>query len=167
MAACVAQSHRLRTHLSWSSRLASPVSLASLVSSTPGLLIPYGGSAVKSGRADLAIGEKKTCECSRTSRPSLDGHRVPALVGVNVVHARCAARAPRWHLQRARHGQPGSRKRPSAPLRSPASGLWSCLPTGVSWVLDLFRGRVGRSSGGGGRLGYGRLFGLAGPAWTC
>ena len=36
-----------------------------------------------------------------------------------------------------------------------------------SWVLDLFRGRVGRSSGGGGRLGYGRLFGLAGPAWTC
>ena len=125
MAACVAQSHRLRTHLSWSSRLASPVS------STPGLLIPYGGSAVKSGRADLAIGEKKTCECSRTSRPSLDGHRVPALVGVNVVHARCAARAPRWHLQRARHGQPGSRKRPSAPLRSPASGLWSCLPTSL------------------------------------
>ena len=36
-----------------------------------------------------------------------------------------------------------------------------------SWVLDLFRGRVGRSSGGGGRLGYGRLFGLASPAWTC
>ena len=36
-----------------------------------------------------------------------------------------------------------------------------------SWFLDLFRGRVGRSSGGGGRLGYGRLFGLAGPAWTC
>ena len=35
-----------------------------------------------------------------------------------------------------------------------------------SWFLDLFRGRVGRSSGGGGRLGYGRLFGLAGPVWT-
>ena len=40
-----------------------------------GLLIPYGGSGVK--------------------RPLLDGHRVPALIGVNVVHARCAARAPR------------------------------------------------------------------------
>jgi hypothetical protein len=36
-----------------------------------------------------------------------------------------------------------------------------------SWFLDLFRGRVERSSGGGGRLGYGRLFGLAGPVWTC
>ena len=36
-----------------------------------------------------------------------------------------------------------------------------------SWFLDLFRGRVGRSFGGGGRLGYGRLFGLACPAWTC
>src|SRR5680860_1424070 len=29
-----------------------------------------------------------------TSGPFLDGHGEPALVGVNVVHARCAARAP-------------------------------------------------------------------------
>ena len=42
-------------------------------------------------RVDLAIGQKKT----RTSGPLLDGHGVPALVGVNVVHARCASRAPR------------------------------------------------------------------------
>jgi len=28
-------------------------------------------------------------------RPFLDGHCLPALIGVNVVHARCAARAPR------------------------------------------------------------------------
>ena len=36
-----------------------------------------------------------------------------------------------------------------------------------SWLLDLFRGRVGRSSGGEGRLGYGRLVGVACPVWTC
>ena len=49
-----------------------------------------------------------------------------------------------------------------------AAGCGSvCLHLFGSWFLDLFRGRVGRSSGGGGRLGYGRLFGLAGPAWTC
>jgi len=30
----------------------------------------------------------------------LVGHGLPVLLGVNVVHARCAARAPRWHLPR-------------------------------------------------------------------
>ena len=39
-----------------------------------------------------------------TTRPFLDRHDQPALVGVNVVHARCAARAPRGHLQRAGRG---------------------------------------------------------------
>ena len=59
-----------------------------------GFLIPYGGSAVKSAELTLRLATEDTDVLER-QRPLLDGHGVPALVGVNVVHARCAARAPR------------------------------------------------------------------------
>ena len=68
--------------------------LGNILTANPELLIPYGGSAVKSAELTLRLATEDTDVLER-QRPLLDGHGVPALVGVNVVHARCAARAPR------------------------------------------------------------------------
>ena len=132
----------------------------------PELLIPYGGSAVKSGRVDLAIGEKKTRMFT-----NVRGHDSMAIVcrrsSVSTSFMLAALRV--LHVDISNALGTGSLDRAKAICASEFACVGSVVLSAYilgSWFLDLFRGRVGRSSGGGGRLGYGRLFGLAGPVWT-
>ena len=129
------------------------------------LLIPYGGSAVKSAELTLRLATEDTDVLER------QGHYSMAMVcrrsSVSTSFMLAALRV--LHVDISNALGTGSLDRAKAICASEFACVGSVVLSAYifgSWFLDLFRGRVGRSSGGGGRLGYGRLFGLAGPVWT-
>src|SRR5665811_2180497 len=132
----------------------------------PELLIPYGGSAVKSAELTLRLATEDTDVLERQGHYSMP--MVCRRSSVSTSFMLAALRV--LHVDISNALGTGSLDRAKAICASEFACVGSVVLSAYilgSWFLDLFRGRVGRSSGGGGRLGYGRLFGLDGPAWTC
>jgi hypothetical protein len=117
-------------------------------------LLPYGGSAVKSGELTLRLATEETDVRER------QGHYLMAIVcrrsSVSTSFMLAALRV--LHVDISIPLGTGSLDRAKAICASEFACVGSVVLSAYileSWFLDLFRGRVGRSSGGEGRLGYG------------